>query len=76
LIYISPGILSVSFGPDRLLHINFAVAKDHRCDVQASPDLGQWTTISSVVAQTNGWIEVIDTSWDGLLSRFYRLVLH
>ncbi|MGZ4960917.1 MAG: fibronectin type III domain-containing protein [Limisphaerales bacterium] len=74
-VYTSPGILQVGLGADQQLHISFPASAGHWYDVQASTNLVGWDTITSVLSQTNGWLNVIDTNWTGSIDRFYRLVL-
>lgn len=76
LVYTCPGILQVVIGADQLLHVKFPAKNGHWYEVQTCTNLSGWNTISSVLAQTNGWLDVIDPNWSRAAQTFYRLVLH
>jgi hypothetical protein len=75
-IYTAPGILMVGVGADQRLHVTFPANAGHTYEIEASTNFVSWTTISTVVAQTTGWFDIVDTSWTGTGTRFYRIVLH
>lgn len=74
--YITPGTLQARLESDGTLHLTFRVAAGHAYIVQSSDNtLTNWTTLTTIFAQTNGVYEFVDTNFTGAAKRYYRLIL-
>lgn len=74
--YIVPGTLQASLQPDNTLHLLFPIASSHSYDVQYSDAFTNWTTLTTIIGQTNIIYDLIDSNFSTVPKRFYRLVLH
>lgn len=74
--YIVPGTLQASLQSDNMFHLLFPVASGHSYDVQYSDEFTNWTTLTTILGQTNTIYDLVDTNFTTVPKRFYRLVLH
>lgn len=76
--YLVPGVIRLSAGgPGGPTRLFFPIAPPHWYELQATPDLKNWTTIwQTEPASANVWLEYLDFEAPQYARRFYRLEMH